>query len=49
MYFYAFDDVILSLVVFIAYFGAQVVECHSQTSQVLVQMMHMFRGGYVTT
>jgi hypothetical protein len=29
---------------FIVYFCAQVVECHPRTSQVLVQMMHMFRG-----
>jgi hypothetical protein len=28
MYFYAFDHVILSLIVFTAYFAAQVVECH---------------------
>jgi hypothetical protein len=40
----AFDDVILSLIVLLAYFGAQVVECHPQTSQVLVKIMHMFRG-----
>jgi hypothetical protein len=37
MCFYAFDHVILSLIVFIAYFGAQVVQCHPQISQVLVQ------------
>jgi hypothetical protein len=35
---------IMFLIVFIAYFGAQVVECHPRTSQVLVQTMHMFRG-----
>jgi hypothetical protein len=44
MCFYVFDHVILSLSIFNAYFGAQVVECHPQTSQVLVQMMHMIRG-----
>jgi hypothetical protein len=44
MYFYAFDHVILILIVFIAYFGAQVVECNPRASQVLVQIMHIFRG-----
>jgi hypothetical protein len=31
------------------YFGVQVIKHHLWTSQVLVQMMHMFRGGYATT
>jgi hypothetical protein len=40
---------LLSIVIIIVYFGAQVVECHPRTSQVLVQMMHMFRGRICTT
>jgi hypothetical protein len=35
---------IMFLIIFIAYFGAQVVDFHPRTSQVLVQIMHMFRG-----
>jgi hypothetical protein len=34
---------VIFLIVFIAYFGAQVVERQPRTSQVLVQIMHMFR------
>jgi hypothetical protein len=30
-------------------FGVQVVKHHPRASHVLVQMMHMFRGGYATT
>jgi hypothetical protein len=43
MSFHIFDHVILSLIIVIVYFGAQVVEC-PRISQVLVQMMHIFRG-----
>jgi hypothetical protein len=32
---------LLSLIIFIVYFGAQVVEFHLQISQVLVQMMRV--------
>jgi predicted phosphatase len=41
MSFYVFDHVILSLIM---YFGVQVVKYHPWTSQVLVQIMHMFKG-----
>jgi predicted phosphatase len=46
MSFYVFDHIILSLIM---YFGFRVVKHHPRTSQVLVQMLHMFRGGYATT
>jgi hypothetical protein len=46
MSFYVLNHVILSIIM---YFGVQVVKHHPRTSQVLVQMMHMFRGGYATT
>jgi hypothetical protein len=44
--FLCFNHIILSLIV---YFGIQVVKHHPRTSQVFVQMMHMFRGEYATT
>jgi hypothetical protein len=40
---YAFDPISLSIIVFTC-FGVQAVKCHPQTSHVLVQMLHMFRG-----
>jgi hypothetical protein len=42
--FYAFDHVILSIIVFIAYIWCSSCTSHPQTSQVPMQVMHMFRG-----
>jgi hypothetical protein len=39
--FLCIDRVIISLIMYV---GVQVVKHHPQTSQVLVQLMHMFRG-----
>jgi hypothetical protein len=41
---HAFDHIILSILSLLTYFGSQAIQSHPWTSQVLMQMMHMFRG-----
>jgi hypothetical protein len=42
--FYAFDHVLFSIIVFTCLFWCSSCTSHPRTSQVLVQMIHMFRG-----